>query len=142
MPSEVENDDGAVKNKSSVSKGQVRRRSRSSISSSSSSLSLVPLLSPTQMSRTLRKIWRMIPHGRCLNKSSLGGAKDDTEENYLLVSIDLGLSTYANASEYFTAKKTSAEKKKIETKIGEAMKNIEAKIEAQLNENSMSPMKF
>ena len=135
VPSEVENDDGAVKNKSSVSKGQVRRRSRSSISSSSSSLSLSSSESDSDVS-DFEEDMEDDSSREMSHKSSLGGAKDDTEENYLLVSIDLGLSTYANASEYFTAKKTSAEKKKkIETKIGEAMKNIEAKIEAQLNEN-------
>ena len=133
-PSEVENDDGTVTNKSSVLRGQTIRRSISS-SSSSSSLSLSSSESDSDVS-DFEEDMEDDSSQEGSHKSSAGNAEDGSGENYLLVSIDLGLSAYANASEYFTAKKTSAEKKKkIETKIGEAMKNIEAKIEAQLNEN-------
>ncbi|CAI7482715.1 CFC_collapsed_G0055500.mRNA.1.CDS.1 [Saccharomyces cerevisiae] len=49
------------------------------------------------------------------------------------VTIDLGLSAYANATEYFNIKKTSAQKqKKVEKNVGKAMKNIEVKIDQQL----------
>ena len=38
------------------------------------------------------------------------------------VTIDLGLSAYANATEYFNIKKTSAQKqKKVEKNVGKAM---------------------
>lgn len=56
-----------------------------------------------------------------------------TDENYIVVTIDLTLSAYANASEYFNIKKTTAEKqKKVEQNIGKAMKNIERNVNQQL----------
>ena len=49
------------------------------------------------------------------------------------VSIDLGLTAYANASQYFNIKKTTAEKqKKVEKNVEKAMKNIEERIDQQL----------
>ena len=49
------------------------------------------------------------------------------------VTIDLALSAYANASTYFTIKKSGAEKqKKAEKNLEKAMKNIEVKIDQQL----------
>lgn len=51
----------------------------------------------------------------------------------ITVTIDLALSAYANASNYFTVKKSGAEKqKKAEKNLEKAMKNIEVKIDQQL----------
>ena len=56
-------------------------------------------------------------------------------ENKLKIRIDLGLSAYANASKYFTVKKTSADKqKKVEKNVEKAMKNIEQRIDKQLKQ--------
>ncbi|CCK71155.1 Rqc2p KNAG_0G00970 [Huiozyma naganishii CBS 8797] len=50
------------------------------------------------------------------------------------VDIKLDLSTYANASEYFMVKKHTVEKqKKVEQNLDKAMKNIETKVNKQLN---------
>ncbi|CCE62727.1 hypothetical protein TPHA_0D00840 [Tetrapisispora phaffii CBS 4417] len=50
------------------------------------------------------------------------------------ITIDLALSAFANASEYFNKKKTSAEKqKKVEKNAEKALKNIEERIKVQLN---------
>ncbi|QID88418.1 RQC (ribosome quality control complex) component [Saccharomyces pastorianus] len=68
-----------------------------------------------------------------LRKKSAKNMKNKESINTLNVTIDLGLSAYANASEYFNIKKTSAEKqKKVEKNVGKAMKNIEVKIDQQL----------
>lgn len=57
------------------------------------------------------------------------------KDNKLKIRIDLGLSAYANASKYFTVKKTSADKqKKVEKNVEKAMKNIEQKIDKQLKQ--------
>lgn len=59
--------------------------------------------------------------------------KKNLFENTVVVTIDLSLSAYANASQYFNAKKNSSEKqKKVEKNIEKAMKNIETKIDQQL----------
>lgn len=53
----------------------------------------------------------------------------------LKVSIDLGLSAYANASHYFNVKKSNAEKqKKVEKNVEKAFKNIEERVEKQLKQ--------
>lgn len=52
----------------------------------------------------------------------------------IVVSINLGMSAYANASEYFSIKKTNAEKqKRVEKNAEKALKNIEERINKQLN---------
>lgn len=52
----------------------------------------------------------------------------------LIVTVDLSLSAYANASTYFDIKKSSAEKqKKAEKNMQKAMKNIEINVQKQLN---------
>ncbi|CCH59877.1 hypothetical protein TBLA_0C00610 [Henningerozyma blattae CBS 6284] len=54
-------------------------------------------------------------------------------ENSIIVSIDLSLSAYANASRYFDTKKKTAEKqKRVEENAEKAMKNIEQGIETSL----------
>lgn len=59
----------------------------------------------------------------------------DKIEKKLKIKIDLGLSAYANASRYFTVKKTSADKqKKVEKNVEKAMKNIEQRIDKQLKQ--------
>lgn len=59
--------------------------------------------------------------------------KNVDNNKYVTITIDLGLSAYANASKYFNAKKSNAEKqKKVEKNIEKAMKNIETKIDQQL----------
>lgn len=58
---------------------------------------------------------------------------NNKEDKYVTVTIDLALSSYANASEYFSIKKSTVEKqKKVEQNIGMAMKNIEMKVNQQL----------
>ncbi|CCF57321.1 hypothetical protein KAFR_0C03290 [Kazachstania africana CBS 2517] len=58
-------------------------------------------------------------------------AKDDKQ--HVTVTIDLSLSSYANASQYFNSKKDSAEKqKKMEKHMAKAMTNIENRIDQQL----------
>lgn len=55
------------------------------------------------------------------------------KNNLVVVTIDLSLSAYANASQYFSLKKSTVEKqKKVEQNIGMAMKNIEKKVNQQL----------
>lgn len=55
------------------------------------------------------------------------------ESRTIKVTIDLGLSSYANASGYFNVKKSSAEKqKRVEQNVKKAMKNIEERIDKQL----------
>lgn len=74
------------------------------------------------------------------DSEEIGNSKERSTRNMkkkpndkINVTIDLGLSAYANASEYFNIKKTSAEKqKKVEKNVGKAMKNIEVKIDQQL----------
>lgn len=57
------------------------------------------------------------------------------EDKNLKVTIDLGLSAYANASHYFNIKKCNAEKqKKVEKNVEKAFKNIEEKVEKQLKQ--------
>ena len=57
----------------------------------------------------------------------------DEKQKTLVVTIDLSLSAYANASQYFTVKKSGAEKqKKMEKNLEKAMKNIEEKVNQQL----------
>lgn len=61
---------------------------------------------------------------------------DSKPKNTINVTIDLGLSAYANASNYFTVKKTTVEKqKKVEQSASRALKNIESKIEKDLKKN-------
>lgn len=63
-------------------------------------------------------------------KARTSNSKDD---KCVIVTIDLALSSYANASEYFSIKKSTVEKqKKVEQNIGMAMKNIEIKVNQQL----------
>ncbi|ONH70024.1 Ribosome quality control complex subunit 2 [Cyberlindnera fabianii] len=62
--------------------------------------------------------------------------KQEKVKNSINVTIDLGLSAYANASEYFTVKKNTVEKqKKVEQSATKALKNIEHKIEKDLKKN-------
>lgn len=62
--------------------------------------------------------------------------KDNKVKNTINVTIDLGLSAYANASEYFTVKKSTVEKqKKVEQSATKALKNIEQRIEKDLKKN-------
>lgn len=64
------------------------------------------------------------------------GQKDHKVKNIINVTIDLGLSSYANASEYFTVKKSTVEKqKKVEQSAQKALKNIEHRIEKDLKKN-------
>ncbi|CCC69395.1 hypothetical protein NCAS_0C04050 [Naumovozyma castellii] len=67
-------------------------------------------------------------------KSRKGQKKPATvDKNTVKVTIDLGLTAYANASEYFNIKKTSVEKqKRMEKNIEKAMKNIEERVDKQL----------
>ncbi|CCD26117.2 Rqc2p NDAI_0G03400 [Naumovozyma dairenensis CBS 421] len=66
-------------------------------------------------------------------KTKRSSATSQPNEKMITVTIDLGFSAYANASEYFNAKKTSAEKqKRVEKNIEKAMKNIEEKVNTQL----------
>lgn len=59
--------------------------------------------------------------------------KENQSQKTLVVTIDLALSAYANASQYFTVKKTGAEKqKKMEKNLEKAMRNIEDKVSQQL----------
>ncbi|CCH43887.1 putative RNA-binding protein [Wickerhamomyces ciferrii] len=63
-------------------------------------------------------------------------AKKDNVKNTINVTIDLTLSSYANASEYFNVKKSTVEKqKKVEQSATKALKNIEQKIEKDLKKN-------
>lgn len=65
-----------------------------------------------------------------------GKKKDSKVKNSINVTIDLGLSAYANASEYFTVKKSTIEKqKKVEQSTTKALKNIEQRIERDLKKN-------
>ncbi|KAL3233629.1 hypothetical protein RNJ44_03669 [Nakaseomyces bracarensis] len=67
--------------------------------------------------------------------SKKGGSRkvSKLDKSKIPIIIDLSLSAYANASNYFNLKKTSAEKqKKVEKNIEKAMKNIEDKIGKQL----------
>ena len=67
-----------------------------------------------------------------LDQSNFTTSKNKSN-NYVIVTIDLALSSYANASEYFSIKKSTVEKqKKVEQNIGMAMKNIEMKVNQQL----------
>lgn len=62
--------------------------------------------------------------------------KDNKVKNTINVTIDLGLSSYANASEYFTVKKSTVEKqKKVEQSATKALRNIEQRIEKDLKKN-------
>lgn len=75
---------------------------------------------------TEETIARMSPRNRPTNKR---------EDKTLKVTIDLGLSAYANASHYFNMKKSNAEKqKKVEKNVEKAFKNIEEKVEKQLKQ--------
>lgn len=57
------------------------------------------------------------------------------DEKCLKVTIDLGLSAYANASYYFNIKKSNVEKqKKVEKNVEKAFKNIEQKVDRQLKQ--------
>ncbi|CAB4252451.1 similar to Saccharomyces cerevisiae YPL009C TAE2 Protein of unknown function, involved in protein translation [Maudiozyma barnettii] len=70
---------------------------------------------------------------RNTKKSKIRRKIKSTTAQTATVTIDLGLSAYANASQYFTVKKTGAEKqKKVEKNLEKAMKNIEVKIDQQL----------
>lgn len=62
--------------------------------------------------------------------------KDNKVKNSINVTISLGLSAFANASEYFTVKKSTVEKqKKVEQSASKALKNIEQRIEKDLKKN-------
>ncbi|AQZ15165.1 TAE2 (YPL009C) [Zygosaccharomyces parabailii] len=75
---------------------------------------------------TEETIASMPPRNRRTNKR---------EDKTLKVTIDLGLSAYANASHYFNMKKSNAEKqKKVEKNVEKAFKNIEEKVEKQLKQ--------
>ncbi|QLQ79239.1 hypothetical protein HG537_0B05860 [Torulaspora globosa] len=69
------------------------------------------------------------------NTFERGNAKRIVNKDKLKIEIDLGLSAYANASKYFTVKKSSVEKqKKVEKNVEKAMKNIEQRIDKQLKQ--------
>lgn len=69
------------------------------------------------------------------NTFEKGNAKKPINKRNVKIEIDLGLSAYANASKYFTAKKSSVEKqKKVEKNVEKAMKNIEQRIDKQLKQ--------
>lgn len=69
------------------------------------------------------------------NSFQRGNTKRPVNKNTLKIEIDLGLSAYANASKYFTVKKSSVEKqKKVEKNVEKAMKNIEQRVDKQLKQ--------
>jgi predicted ribosome quality control (RQC) complex YloA/Tae2 family protein len=70
------------------------------------------------------------------SEDSFPKKKEPKAKNNINVIIDLGLSAYANASNYFTVKKTTVEKqKKVEQSATRALKNIEQKISKDLKKN-------
>ena len=74
-----------------------------------------------------------------IEKVSPKEKKENSRKNFkkgpdtIVVTVDLSLSAYANASNYFNIKKSSIEKqKKVEQNVQKAMKNIEQKIKKDL----------
>lgn len=65
--------------------------------------------------------------------SSQDSKNEKKKANNIIITIDLSLSAYANASNYFNIKKNSVEKqKKVEKNVQKAMKNIQQKVEKDL----------
>ncbi|QLL31725.1 hypothetical protein HG536_0B05910 [Torulaspora globosa] len=69
------------------------------------------------------------------NTLERANVKKPVNKDKIKIEIDLDLSAYANASKYFTVKKSSVEKqKKVEKNVEKAMKNIEQRIDKQLKQ--------